>query len=433
MSLEGEPQESEPPNKRPRLPKVTGRLALKVLCPDELTKVILGPKGIYKDQIQEESGAKLVFSLREDYFPNTYLRVLAIYADEDWNILQALDPLLAKLVECGDQEQGHSVPEGLELAGKEAGEYIFRLCLPVKGVSGLIGTAGVNIKQLKAETGVKVQIENNIVLGQQMIRIIGRPDQLRQGLEKVNEFVQRDAGTEAYQYYLQQVGFNDAWDQGWQPAAPSRPGPKREAQAAKHAPRVQGAVIRPPGDAHTPVVVRPPGGAVVIPPPGRQGGHGAAGSGDPGVAELADAVASMPEGTADMEYSVSFALPDALREYGMSEDFRYHLEEITGAKMGDDEDPSSGQLSLVGPLLGIYAAHLLLMKKALDVEEEQAAAGASNDAANVEEMQAQIQELKRQLELANNQNKALAAAGAGKSSGGGGKSKGKGKGKAKNK
>lgn len=54
--------------------------AFKVLITDSLAAGLLGTHGSVKDDIQKETGARLVFSNRNDYFPDTKYRVLGIYA-----------------------------------------------------------------------------------------------------------------------------------------------------------------------------------------------------------------------------------------------------------------------------------------------------------------------------------------------------------------
>lgn len=457
--LASEPHESnEPPGKRRRSwgPEAkSARYALKVLCPDELTKQILGPGGKIKDAIQQESQARLTFSKKADYFPNTFLRVLVIHADEIRCMLRALECIVTKLILCADQEHLNPAPPGLELIGKEPGEFVFRLCLPSRSSTVLIGAGGQNIKQLQAETGVKVFIENDIFVGHQLVRVIGQPAAINAGLVKVNEYVQKDAGLEAYWEYSQLVNFSDAmdprreasesepqrWEPGWQ-APPATTAVAREAAPWNSNQR-----------AHSPVVV-PPRGAphppVVVPPPSRRGHDAARSSCDPGVEQLTEALHSMPEGTATMQYSMHFSLPDSLRRtWRESQEFHQYLEQTTGAKIEAQAEAEAGpsrgdagssrQMSLVGPLMGIYAAHILLMKKAMEVEREEREeaarrrqGGASNEASgSVQEMQAKVLELQKQLQQALAEKNTLQApAGQGKNSGGG---KGKGKGKSKSK
>ena len=42
-------------------------------CPDHVVAALLGSRGAVKDEIQQETGTKLVFSNRGDYFPKSTL------------------------------------------------------------------------------------------------------------------------------------------------------------------------------------------------------------------------------------------------------------------------------------------------------------------------------------------------------------------------
>lgn len=486
MNWEAEDPE-EPPGKRSRKAPSAARYALKVLCPDELTGQILGRGSKVKDHIQKESKAHLTFSRKEDYFPNTSLRVLAIYADEIWSLLRALEGIMEKLVECADQEHVHPALPGCELMSKEPGEYILRLCLPVKASSVVIGTGGQNVKQLRQDHNVKVVVEKDSFIGHQLVRVVGNPASINAALEKVNEYVHKDAGSEAYLQYSQLVNFSDAMDpqreaadeSEWlKPAWQPKLGPPSDAHEAHTS-----VISNNRGVAHKPVVVSPLGaprapgahpqqGAshlpVVVPPPIRQdyeapqislepevafaevaGDDTAEDSYDPGVDQLMEAVHSMPTGTADMAYSINFTLPDALQRSPWHEDdeFRQYLEETTGAKIeaAAVAGPPGGkgapprQLSVVGPLMAVYAAHILVLQKATEVErEEREEAERSQQAApagSVEEMQNQVLELQKQLKQANEAKAAAEALAAAALQGrqGGGKAKGKGKSKSKKK
>merc|ERR1740117_2269190 len=98
---------SEPPDKRHRrvVSKTGAKYAFKILCTDELTRMILGARGSNKDQIQEDTMTKLIFSNKGDYFPNSCFRVLVIYADEITSILQATEVILVLLIELAELER----------------------------------------------------------------------------------------------------------------------------------------------------------------------------------------------------------------------------------------------------------------------------------------------------------------------------------------
>lgn len=407
------------------------RYALKVLCNDELTKALLGAKGRKKDEIQELSQARLVFSNKGDYFPNSQYRVLVIYAEENECILRALEPIVHMLFECGDKERQSPQASIADMVGKEHGEYIVRLAISKQTSTVLIGPSGSNIKKVRADAGIKLFVENETVHDHQMVRVIGQPDAILAGLEKVNQYVQMDVGSDAYYEWSQLVNFGElgwskeasphpkdresrpSWEAKWEPAPAWKTVPPPPAAGAREAPvdtfvdyrRASGSTAAPGFDETT---------------------------GVEGVDQIVEAVKSMPPGTSDAEYSISFLLPEGCD----SIEFHQHLEQVTGATIRDDnEDRGNGErrVDLQGPLMGIYAAHLLMIKRAVDLEREQReeaeGRGNSEGQPSVEDMQQQVLELQRQLKEAQGGD----GGGKGKSSKGKGKGDGKGKMKGKGK
>jgi hypothetical protein len=409
------PELHERPSKRQRSPAAgvvkaaVARYALKVLCNDELTKAILGPKGMKKDEIQELSQARLVFSNKGDYFPDTQYRVLVIYAKENACILLALEPIVQMLSECGDKERQHPHANGPDMVGKEHGEYVVRLAIGKLTATALIGPSGANIKKLRADAHVKLFVENRTVHGHQMVRVIGQPEAIFAGLEKVNEYVQNDVGSDAYYEWSKLVNFGElAWNKEAPPHSQAR-----ESRPLSWEPAPSWQTVPPPQFAGTREA--PVDSFVDY----RRASGVDESTGVPGVDRLVEVVKSMPPGTPDVAYSMTFPLPEGCD----SPEFFQHLEKVTGAAIKDGEVTDNGErhVDLQGPLMSIYAAHMLMIKKAVDLEREQRAEaqrrGRSEGQPSVEEMQQQVLDLQRQLKEAQGGNL-----------GGEGKSKGKGDG-----
>ncbi|OLP99105.1 hypothetical protein AK812_SmicGene18376 [Symbiodinium microadriaticum] len=86
---------SGPPAKRGRGPPVgVGRSAFKVLCPDRLVAAVLGSSGQTVAKIQEHSGCHCNFSRRNEFFPDTNLRLLVISGPGPAEIVACLELLL---------------------------------------------------------------------------------------------------------------------------------------------------------------------------------------------------------------------------------------------------------------------------------------------------------------------------------------------------
>mmetsp|Transcript_86023 Transcript_86023/g.267702 ORF Transcript_86023/g.267702 Transcript_86023/m.267702 type:complete len:431 (+) Transcript_86023:152-1444(+) len=308
--------------------------AFKVLCTDDLASVLLGVGGVVKDRIQKETHTKLVFSQEGEYFPESDYRILAIYADESARILNAIERILPKIIECGEEELKCPDLKAREFTGNTPGEYVFRFCIPDKASRALIGSGGASINQLRKSTGAKIFVENESHVGSRMARVIGRPGNIISCLGSVNDVVQLGAGTEGFRLWAGASGLQ----QGALALAPAAAGP----------------VAVPSG--------RPAAGTG---PPARPGRAPV----DERVARLADAVGGLPPGAALLPYSVACGLPtdraEVLRQHAPS------VEQATGATIDFDVEgasASTGIMSLVGPLMNIYAAHIMMARRSKELE-----------------------------------------------------------------
>lgn len=354
---------------------------MKALVTDELAKVLLGPKGASKDQIQAETGTKFVFSNKGEYYPSSHHRVLGIYAEETGSILKAFSHIVPRVIELGDAERRNGHVDGGEFIGKEPGEYMLRIAIS-KPMSGeIIGVHGSRIKELRRETGCKVFIDNNTIGGHQMTRIIGAPQALTFCLERIAEATQRECGTDEHIHWAQLVNFSEM-DSFFPPEGGRNP----VAPAWQDRERGQN-------------------GPVVAHSTKRRRGHGKDENGfehsgvegvdlfqadnNKGVSMIADAVDQLPPGSAEADgYGISFTLPTERVDLLQSDsELLGYVERHTGAKveffdavdLADDQ--ATRQVQLTGPLLMVYTAHLLLLKRVSDEEtreqEEKAAAEAA--------------------------------------------------------
>lgn len=334
-----------PQAKRATPPPPKTKFAFKILCPDKLVVALLGSRGTKKDWLQQETGTKLVFSNKGDYYPDTKFRTLGIYSDLPPNIPKALERILSTVIECGNTER--KLPKGQtpDFTTDVAGEYLFRLCLSDTASRAVIGPAGTNIQKLRNSTGAKLFVDNQSQHGHQLARILGRPESILDCLRKLHAIVQQGAGTEDFNEWAQTVNFS-------------------ETVPRQVPPPVRGAV----------------GG-------GEQDGPVAAPHGPPAVADasliderteqLADAVTRLPPGATALQYSITCALPlghiDAIAEY------LPEVEKASGAGVEIDPPPEDPQeaaaastrlLSVVGPLLSVYAAHILIIKRSKELEQQ---------------------------------------------------------------
>lgn len=183
------------------------QFAFKVLCTDGLAASMIGERGAVKEDISKKHGVKLVFSNRNDYYPGTQYRVMGIYSDGEENILGALEEVIARVVEVGNEERRSPPPGGPEHLGKEDGEFIFRFCVTRRMTNAIIGVGGANISQIRKDTGSKVFLENDTMIGHRLGRIIGQPSSISAALRQLNDIIQSESADEAYKPYIGLVNF----------------------------------------------------------------------------------------------------------------------------------------------------------------------------------------------------------------------------------
>eukprot|EP00928_Gymnodinium_smaydae_P088097 TRINITY_DN72240_c0_g1_i1.p1 TRINITY_DN72240_c0_g1~~TRINITY_DN72240_c0_g1_i1.p1 ORF type:complete len:420 (-),score=89.03 TRINITY_DN72240_c0_g1_i1:55-1230(-) len=356
------------------------RHAFKVLCTEPVTGGLLAKKDGRKEDIQQNSGSKLVFSNKGDYFPDSQWRVLAIYCDEMQGIMSALGMILDYTVDVA-QDESHP-DQRRELLGKEEGEYIFRLCITAQMAGQLIGTRGETVKKMREETGAKVFIDNDSVMGHRLVRVIGAPDKILRCLETINEYVQADAGNADFAEFASLVNFGEA--------------------SGQHDAGGGG------------------GRGYAAPVGGGGGGAGAAASsrcdGPPpqqrrrqdrlceGVLRLSEDIGRFPPGAADMAYSMQSHLPaDKVGAVvGRGGEIVKAVERETGAKVTIDSEVIDGfrVMTVEGPLMQMYEAHARLMQH-LQVAISSQRYDAHQRAApqmDASGLSAKISELQRQLD-----------------------------------
>ncbi|CAJ1330455.1 unnamed protein product, partial [Effrenium voratum] len=223
-----------------------------------------------------------------------------------------------------DDQRLRQPPPGCEMLGDE-GELIFRVLLSRDLTGLLIGNAGANIKELRRESGAKIVVRDDSVVGHRLATLSGSHESLAEALRRITELMEREADREEFQHYLRLINFGES--EGAEPSGKGR---------------------------HRPSPVEA--------------------EGFDGMRHLQQDLDSMPPGTSELSYSVCCALPASLVPalIGRSGDFVRSIEERTGAKV-DIAREARGKdgyrkMECVGPLASIYAAHTLMMHRLQEVE-----------------------------------------------------------------
>jgi len=417
-----------------------GRYAFKLLCPEPLVSSVMGSRGATKDAIQAETGSRLVVSNRDEYFPSTRFRVLVVYSDEASGVLGALDRIVNHVAECAELEQVKQDGKESDFLGKEPGEVVIRALIPVKASGAIIGPKGSNIQALRDDNQAKIFIDKNNVQGHQVIKLISGVDSLRSVLVRLNDCVQAEAHTEAFQEWAAVRNFGSGHgpadgghrgsdrhheDRGRDDHRSGR-GERRRSRSRRRRSRSRGGGGRGHSDRHD--------GGFGMPPP--QQHH------EPLLMGLARGLAAFPEGSLQLEYVITCDLPTSkvsalIGKRGEHITFvrrttqtQVHFDEAAGGT-----DNPMQQMSIKGPLAQVYRAHALMMRRYH--ESELSAPGgpapSSPPAAvaavpDVSSLQNHIADLQKQLEMVRAQQSGgslLYPNRGGGGGGGGGKGKGK--------
>jgi len=424
------------------------RHAFKVLCADPLAANLIGKSGSTRAQIEQETGASVWISKRDELFPNPPFRLLILHADEPRQIMDAVEAIVPKIVEVGDRDRELGELES-PLLGKADGEYVFHCALPAMIRGKLIGSKGVNIQALREKTGCKVFVENNAYNGHLATRIIGTPDNMRHVLQLLNEAVVEVADSEEFHQWVNsqpqaEGGKGDGKDKR------SRDPPReRDRERSREPRRDRDHQDRDRPDSRRGYRSRSPAQgrdqAQAGPPRGRHEEHhddhvdqGPGLLRDPRFSPLeelpdlppleviGELVRQLPTGSADVDHQFSCELAtDSLRDV-MDDETQRYIEQRTSTTIvlkeaAGDDGAAYTSIMFTGPVLSTYFAHFLLMQRVHEQrraqEEEEAAAGEAEDV-DVAELKAQVARLQAQLET---------RTGKGKGGGGGSKQRGGGR------
>lgn len=369
------------------------RLAFKVLCPDAFVSSLIGIQGATRKAIEEESGGKLRFSGKEEFYPNSRCRTLVIYGDEAPIVLAALDRIVMRLVDTAENlsdrtgKGGRDDPE--TLMGKEPGEYVLRIALPKESTGRLIGPKGTSIKKLREETNAKVFVDNETFEGHQLARVIGPPDTINAALVQIVDCVESEMSAERLVQWGQQATF----EQGSQ----HRRGRSRDREPRRNDKEEwnhrSGSQERRPRERDE-IGDFPPMDAVNAP-----------------LEAMQSLAGSFPTGALQLAHAVSCDLPNhcvgAL--IGTKGKFINHVQRTTETTVTFSEAPKGSEvahrtLMIQGPLISVYAAHMMMMRKYHEEElknQEEASRESEriSQSAVVDQLQTQLADLERQLHV----------------------------------
>jgi len=265
---------------------------------------------------------------------------------------------------------------------------------------------------LREKTGAKIFVENDIFEGHQFTRIIGHTHIILNTLRLLNEMVQEECSNDDFERWASVASFrqtaggardNNRGDRHSPPRsrhASPHPGSRRDQGRGRDRDMDRFDSDRRGGGGQGHAPLPPPRHAP--PPP----------AGDLGEALLRLA-SEFPPGATEMDHAISCDLPNnrvgAL--IGRKGEHVMAVERQTGAKIAFEEgrreqDVEYRTITITGPLLSVYNAHMILMKTYHEKEieelakEERARAPPRDEqkSGDLDSLQAQIMALEGQLQ-----------------------------------
>uniref|UniRef100_A0A7S2PK00 K Homology domain-containing protein n=1 Tax=Zooxanthella nutricula TaxID=1333877 RepID=A0A7S2PK00_9DINO len=300
--------------------------ALKLLAPEALAAAIIGKQGSVIAAIRTNCQARLALTEYGEVYPSTECRVLTAQASTEEQLNNVVGQILEKLEELVSQS---NVAETCGVSG----ELKLKALVPRAAVGGVIGKSGESVKALRESSGAKISIGEPAASGpsaDQTVSVTGDAEALEKVLAEVNKQIQALNG--------------ESWFSAWV----MNPGVQQAGNSAFGA-----------NQSYL--------------------GSGGWAAQSPGVDLMIRTALNLPPYV--MEDSRGFALschvPNSLVGglIGRGGSGTKEIQSMTGTKIGireipDDNDNRS--LNITGPLANSCAAYMLMMKRYLDAEAQQA-------------------------------------------------------------
>eukprot|EP00933_Yihiella_yeosuensis_P015270 TRINITY_DN13378_c0_g2_i1.p1 TRINITY_DN13378_c0_g2~~TRINITY_DN13378_c0_g2_i1.p1 ORF type:complete len:459 (+),score=58.63 TRINITY_DN13378_c0_g2_i1:66-1442(+) len=381
------------------------RYGFKVLCPDSMVSSIMGPGGRIMKSIEETSGCSLKVSGRDEVFPSTWLRSVTIHADSSKDLISCLDRITEIVMEMAENESAKpskrtAVQGEADFTGKEPGELIFRILLPCRVGTAVIGPGGQNVKQMIKECGTTASVKMQIVEGHQMCRLQAPSlENLRLALDSIVARMEEEA-LDRPEEFARWVACKRVFDRPPEQREDVRE-PPRERESREH----RGHVLRSRSPKRRRSRSRDAGKGQGRDRRGTErdwkdwkdwkegdwkhghsggrssGGKDAGRGNDPissGLEVLASAVSYFEEQDLD-GHEINCELPSEKISaiIGNRGEYINHVTKSTGVKINFSEVRTlSGGLReqtmhIRGPLLGVYRAHVMVMQRYHEHDQEQ--------------------------------------------------------------
>ena len=284
-----------------------GPAYFKLILPDKVTGSVIGRGGQVLSDFEYRSGAQIKVSPSKTFFPTTNERMIMVSGD--FSQIQTITPLILNK---------------LEEHGMDRGNMLLRVVVPTSSIPSIIGKGGEIIRHVQSKTGSRLHICERIEgLPEVIVEVKGEERQVMEGVTELMHIVQSDPRIKdlSGQYYGQNF------------VIPRSGEYEREYPVDRYSPQSV-------GHGHTP-------------PPGMHD----------------------PTSNPDLllyPLSIQFVVPVLAVPYIAGEEGRLLGQYFrdTGATVTVDDKPLPGtndvNVSISGPLCGVQAAHILVIKQVAD-------------------------------------------------------------------
>jgi len=296
--------------------------------------------------------------------------------------------------------------------GKEPGEYIFRAALPAPCTGALIGPRGSKIKALRDKTGAKVFVENETYEGHQMVRVIGSTESIIQALPSVSDAIEDEMPEDKLAQWAAVMSFKEAGG-----GRARKGGGKRSRRGGGGEDRGGGKGARRGGEERGSDRKQSRSRS-------RSRHQDREDEAEPSpwdVPEIFDSspietikslVDQFPPGALSMAHAVSCDLPNYRVGglIGRRGDYINHVQRETGTQVvfsDANSEVTHRTMTVTGPLVAVYAAHMMMMKRFHEDEARDEAEASRpprgrgqappSEEAHIGELQSQLADLERQL------------------------------------
>mmetsp|Transcript_128613 Transcript_128613/g.222901 ORF Transcript_128613/g.222901 Transcript_128613/m.222901 type:complete len:1237 (-) Transcript_128613:64-3774(-) len=163
--------------------------AFKVLAPEQLVGWMLGKRNntTQKEEIQSATGARLTFSNREEYYPNSRLRIIIVHADNPSPVMAGVRRIVDRIVECSEPDKApRSEPE-------------FHTAIPSFLSEDILGYDDYYLKEIQRDSGASVSCNSEAYENHRLLRVSGSPASMHTAVEKIFRSMDRYSGQESFQ------------------------------------------------------------------------------------------------------------------------------------------------------------------------------------------------------------------------------------------